>query len=224
MKENSFENEKKNFIFTKISKTSKQTKTIIFLGSKKTGKTSIISQFCKNKFNFNYNSTLGVNFYFQSCETNFGLITFNIWDTNGEEINEKILPENIYFNADAFVICCSYDNKESLNFIRNYFFFIRKFSNSKILIVVNKNDVENKMFNKNDVEKIANENNLNFVEINAKNNFNVDDVFLMLTIGIFNDENYFNFDKIKKNIKIKNDKIEINNNNNNNNNNKKHCC
>ena len=43
------------------------------------------------------------------------------------------------------------------------------------------------MFNKNDVEKIANENNLNFVEINAKNNFNVDYVFLMLTIGIFND-------------------------------------
>ena len=46
---------------------------------------------------------------------------------------------------------------------------------------------------------------------------------LMLTIGIFNDENYFNFDKIKKNKIEKNDKIEINNNNNNNNN-KKHCC
>ena len=146
MKEN-FENEN----FKKIpSKTSKHNKTIIFLGSKKTGKTSIISQFCKNKFISSYSSTLGVNFYFQTIETDFGTINFNIWDTNGEEITEEILPFEIYLKADAFALCCSYDNKESLNNIRNCIFFIKKFNlNSKpILIIINKNDVENKMFNK----------------------------------------------------------------------------
>ena len=224
MKEN-FENEN----FKKIpSKTSKHNKTIIFLGSKKTGKTSIISQFCKNKFISSYSSTLGVNFYFQTIETDFGTINFNIWDTNGEEITEEILPFEIYLKADAFALCCSYDNKESLNNIRNCIFFIKKFNlNSKpILIVINKNDVENKMFNKNDVDEIINENNLNIanVEINAK--FNVDFIFFMFAIAIFNEKKKFNFDVFdnKKNIKIEKKEKNENNNNNNNNNNKKHCC
>jgi len=253
--------QKNNFFFKKLSKnqqnpnnkTLKYNKTIVFLGSSNTGKTNIISQFCKNKFTTDYIPTIGVNFSDRTCETEYGIISFNIWDTNGEEIIDEILPTHIYYNADAFAICCSYDNKDSFNNIRDYIFFLQKFDNNKnlfskpILIIINKNDIEKKMFNKKDVNKIINDNvNLNIanIEINAKNNFNVDFIFIMLTIGIFglyNDDslsNYINLDATfdtmmnpkKKHIKIqkienyKKNKDDVNKNNNNNNKNKKHCC
>ena len=129
----------------------KTNKTIIIFGSKKVGKTSLLVQLTKNKFESEYISTIAANFYSKEINN----IELAIWDTNYDEINENILPLNIYKTASLFIIVCSYDNANSLNEAKLYINFIKGqldkakvVSNIKTPVIglINKSDIKEKAF------------------------------------------------------------------------------
>lgn len=57
-------------------------------------------------------------------------IILNIWDTSGSEMNLNVLPSNLYRKADAFLICCSYDNKDSLINVKSWLEYIKRFNDT----------------------------------------------------------------------------------------------
>jgi GTPase SAR1 family protein len=47
-------------------------------------------------------------------------IVLSIWDTCGSELDLRILPSNVYRVASAYIIVCSYDNRESYDMLKSY--------------------------------------------------------------------------------------------------------
>ena len=86
------------------NKEQKIAKSLIVLGDNHVGKSSIITQFTKERFSEDYKSTIGV--YFQSKEIKIlnQTVYLSIWDVNGEEIKNTILDSRIYANANCFFV------------------------------------------------------------------------------------------------------------------------
>ena len=168
---------------------------IILLGDKEVGKTSILTQFSKQKFPNYYVSIIGVDFYTKKVKIENNEINYCLWDTNGEEIENQILPLHIYQNANAFLLVCSYDSLEScrkipyyLNFIQPY--LIRKNSkldniNDKIpvYILINKKDIKDKFFIKENVCSFFKDdlNYVNVIETSARDNNNINNLFIQIS-------------------------------------------
>lgn len=197
---------------------------MIILGDKQTGKTSILQKYSKQRFFENYTETIGVDFYSkvitveQSClasdSVNFSVsesvlinnhnLTMNIWDTSGIENDVKIINKNLYQNANAFLICCSYDSLESLSNVKNWLIHINSILDSErrkdlpIFILCNKFDLINKKFGNKEIQTTL-QDNVNILKgfgfniklyhrISAKNNMNIDYVFEKLIYYMTNTE------------------------------------
>lgn len=164
-------------------------KSLIVLGDNHVGKSSIITQFTKERFSEDYKSTIGV--YFQSKEIKIlkQTVYLSIWDVNGEEIKNTILDSRIYTNANCFLLVVSYDNLDSSQTLLNWIEFIKyKYQASNlnlnirdipIFIVINKEDIRDKKFTRNQIEKITRESCpfVNVCEVNAKNSQTINNLF-----------------------------------------------
>jgi len=182
-----------------FSKT-KVSKTVIMLGSFGVGKTNILLRYIKKKFDESYKETigneinlkiiLGVDYYSKEITSlKFGSLVLNLWDTCGSETDVKILPSNIYKVTSAYVIVCSYDNKESFEMLGKWIDHVTNYISGNfrtnyylipILVLINKCDIKKeRKFKLCDVIKIVDQYDLNIVvyEISAKENIKIDYVF-----------------------------------------------
>lgn len=139
-------------------------KTIIILGEYEVGKSTMLNVLTKQKFDTNYQTTIGLNYYVKEYEFSKNeKIIFSIWDTSGLELKEKILPLNQYKKCDYFLILLSYDKKETLDSLHKYLNFISHHHDSRttpILIIINKNDIKTKEFTVKMVMKMVEEYNM----------------------------------------------------------------
>ena len=131
-----------------------KTKTILFFGASCSGKTSLLLQLTKNRFDEEYQTTIGVNYYFKEM----AVVTLSLWDTRGSEISEGFLPKHLFTSASCFIIVLSYDDIDSLNEAILYIDFIKSqcdvdhtsttvFNSYKpIIALINKKDVKDKQF------------------------------------------------------------------------------
>jgi GTPase SAR1 family protein len=127
-----------------------------------------------------------------------------IWDCSGEEWESKFLPQNVYKNANGFLICCSYDNLSSLANVKQWIAHIKQNSSLKnscilnsvqakkcdipIFILFNKYDIpeKEKAFSKQEIEThlkelvLVTEADLNikiYDKVSAKSDTNIEYVF-----------------------------------------------
>ena len=130
-----------------------KTKTILFFGASCTGKTSLLLQLTKNRFDDEYQTTIGVNYYFKELS----VVTLSLWDTRGSELSEGFLPKHLFTSASCFIVVLSYDDIETLNEALLYIDFIQSQCDSRltvlnsykpIIAVINKKDIKDKQFNR----------------------------------------------------------------------------
>lgn len=131
-----------------------KTKTLLFFGTCQTGKTSLLLQLTKNRFEKEYQTTIGVNYYFKELS----LVTFSIWDTRGTEMNESFLPKHLFVSANCYIIVLSYADIASLNDAILYIDYIKMQTtndhmrssleniNKPIIALINKKDIKDKQF------------------------------------------------------------------------------
>ena len=87
--------------YKKNNSKKKSLETIILFGLNYVGKTSLLLQLTKNRFEKKYLTTIGINYYLKEFENT----NLSIWDTCGDEIEMEILPVNN--KIGAFVISVS---------------------------------------------------------------------------------------------------------------------
>ena len=119
---------------------------VVFLGSAGTGKTSLIQQFVSNKFDNNYQVTLGIDFFTKPIQVQDKTVNLQIWDTAGQERFRSLIPSYI---RDSQIAILVYDVSSFESFeeaIQWHKTVLNERGNDSICIFVgNKNDLENKV-------------------------------------------------------------------------------
>jgi Ras-related protein Rab-6A len=152
---------------------------LIFLGDQGTGKSSILNRFVDDKFDPNYQATIGLDFQSKNVKIDNQDIHLLLYDTAGQEKFRSLIP---MYTRDANIIILVYDitRKESFTHIPDW---VKDLTNVKLDEVIfglvgNKIDLEDqRQVTKEEGEKFAQENNIIFQEVSAKTGDNFSDLF-----------------------------------------------
>ena len=164
---------------------------IIFTGDIYVGKTSIINVLMGQKFNNDYEASIGVDFFSKTIKYKGKIIKLQIWDSAGQEKFRSLIPNYIRGSSLVFIV---YDisNKKSFNNVNSWVNFVNNIENSNIVIVGNKIDLENKReVTYEEGKKFCEENNFDFFEVSAKNDINLNNMLFnsVASLPFFNSIN-----------------------------------
>ncbi|KAH8581811.1 RAB6 [Cryptosporidium sp. chipmunk genotype I] len=170
----------------------------VFLGEQSVGKTSIITRFMYDTFDNNYQATigksplhtnrkyyrfqLGIDFLSKTLYLEDRTVRLQLWDTAGQERFRSLIPSYIRDSSVAVVV---YDITNRSTFL-NTTKWIEDVRNERgkdviISLIGNKADLEDRRQVKyEEAEKLAQENNIMFIETSAKNGYNIKSLFKKL--------------------------------------------
>ncbi len=176
---------------------------IIIIGDSGVGKTSILSRYADDSFTESHISTIGVDFRFKTIPienkyTNeIEQIKLQIWDTAGQE-RFKNITSAYYRNADGLVVVYDITDKKSFDNISLWLGEVRKYmENSKpIIIIGNKSDREDKQVTYEELEEFSKKNNFLYLETSARQDKNVELLFMKMAVACLYDKYNNSADKI----------------------------
>ena len=173
---------------------------IALLGNSSVGKSSIIRRFVDNKFDDNYMSTLGVDYFDKKVIIKNKTINVQIQDTSGEE-RFRSIATSYYKNVDGIIFVFDVTNKES--FKEGIKYWLTECDNQmgeyKRILVGNKIDLKDMIaIKKETMEKFAEDKGMKCFETSAKEGTNVDIIFQELVELILMDLPKQNGNKNKK--------------------------
>ena len=191
---------------------------IITLGESSVGKSSIINRYVENNFDYNFVSTLGVDFRKKNININAEDIRLKIWDTAGQE-KFKSIQKQYYRNSDGILLVFDVTKFDTFNVLEEWINSIKNQTSNDIIVVLvgNKIDLNNKVISDDEIKNFANDNKFKYFLTSAATGKNINEVFDYIVKEIYN-------------IKSKKKKNDSNNNNNKNlkknyiKSNKKACC
>ena len=152
---------------------------IIFLGDQYVGKSSILNRFYQDKFEPDYQATIGLDFHSKNTEINGESIRLLLYDTAGQEKFKSLIPMYI---RDANIILVVYDITVKESFIHTEHWVnetkdLRR-EDAIFALIGNKTDLEDKrQVTSKEAEDFANEKGFIFHEVSAKNGDGVEDLF-----------------------------------------------
>ncbi|EEA07507.1 Ras family protein Rab-6A, putative [Cryptosporidium muris RN66] len=154
----------------------------VFLGEQSVGKTSIITRFMYDTFDNNYQATIGIDFLSKTLYLEDRTIRLQLWDTAGQERFRSLIPSYIRDSSVAVVVYDITNRSTYLNTTK----WIEDVRNERgkdviIALVGNKADLDDKRQVRYDEgEKLANDNDIIFIETSAKNGYNIKSIFRKL--------------------------------------------
>lgn len=160
---------------------------VIIIGSRGVGKTSLMERFTDDTFCEACKSTVGVDFKIKTVELRGKKIRLQIWDTAGQERFNSITSA-YYRSAKGIILVYDITKKETFDDLPKWMKMIDKYASedAELLLVGNKLDCEaDREISKQQGEKFAQQiTGMRFCEASAKDNFNVDEIFLKLVDDI----------------------------------------
>jgi small GTP-binding protein len=153
---------------------------LMIIGETRTGKTSLISRYCKGDFAESpYLSTIGIDFQIKNLTINSKKIRLQIWDTAGQERFRNI-AKNYYQSSDGFIIVYDITNSESFQTLDYWVEEIKSNSHefTKMILVGNKCDLEEeRQVKKEEGKDYAKKEKIKFYEVSAKEGTNINTAF-----------------------------------------------
>ena len=166
-------------------KSTPKTIKIISLGQQNVGKTNLIKRFVENKFFDNKIISCEIN-YKEIILNNKETVNVHLWDICYNERKYLLKPLKMQLNnLDGVLLIYDVNNKSTLEDLNNLLENIKGFLSDKIPIVLigNKTDIKDAKYpvSYEEGKAFADKNKLlNFYEVSAKENINVNDSFLSL--------------------------------------------
>ena len=163
-------------------------------------------------------SSIGVDFKTKQIEVNDRIIKMQIWDTAGHE-KFRTITTSYYKSAHAIIVLYDITDESSFEHIKNWMIDIDKFGKQGVLKVLigNKIDLEdNRKITKEAGESMANKYGIKFFEVSAKDNINIDELFLDTAKCLIEKNENAVVDEIGSSVVLNNNKINMKKN--------KKCC
>lgn len=183
---------------------------VLTIGETEVGKTSILLRMTENKFIDRSPPTIGVDFKSKLTKVSNIPIRVNIWDTAGQEKYRK-LTRQYYRGTNGILIIYDVNSVESFSKISNWVEEIKadvNLNKISLVLVGNKTDLPYRAVSTQQGLALANKLNMNFVEVSALKNENIDTVFTILVHDMIFKSNVY-IDN-SKNGRISIDKKNIN--------------
>ena len=159
--------------------------TILTLGEKAVGKTSLVLKYTDNTFNEKYISTIGIEFKEKYLKKNGENFKLRLVDPSTLVINQNL----INLECDGIIFLYDITNKNSFDKISKYIeiFQDKKGKNFPMILLGNKIDKEEeeRKISKEAGEELAKTKGINFSEISVKEGTNVDEAVDSLINQIF---------------------------------------
>lgn len=165
---------------------------VTFIGNSRSGKTSIIKRYQENKFDYEPNSTIGVDFTIKEIDSKPpsqpSNIKMQIWDTAGQERFAPVIK--LYFKTSyAIVVVFDLTNRPSFEHITNWIRSVRQEYEPEFYVVVgNKSDLKERIIKEQEVhtilENIRPKFEYKYIETSAKNNTNINALFQLIIDNI----------------------------------------
>lgn len=148
---------------------------IVIVGNGGVGKSTWRKSLSGEKFDAKYVPTLGAELFPIVRNTNYGPITFNLWDTAGQE-KYGGLRDGYYVGANGAIVMFDVSSSVTRNTVPTYVRDLRRVltSNQPIMGVANKTDVETRKVKEED----------GFLEMSVRGGYNCDLPLLYLARAI----------------------------------------
>ena len=155
---------------------------VMALGNSKVGKSCFILRFTENRFEKVYTQTTGIDSKTKLITIKEKQYILFFYDTLGQE-RYKSIPLNIIKDADGILLMYDITDQESFDSIPNWIKNIKEHKGSSfpLILLGNKIDLESdRKISKEQGEKLAQENGLEFFEITNKDGTNVQEAGLAI--------------------------------------------
>ena len=170
---------------------------IILIGDISVGKTNLLTKYTEQSFSKNNLSTIGIEFKEKVINFQNKKIALQIWDTSGQERYNSIV-ESFYKNSNGILFVFDVTNKDSLENIKRWLLNSEVVkSDAKKILVGNKIDLaDQRVINKEEMEKFGQLENMDSFETSAKTGENVDKIFEELTKKILENKSEEEMNKL----------------------------
>ena len=176
---------------------------IIIVGDANVGKSCIATRFQYNKFDSNYEITIGVEFFSKIIEVNDKLVKIQIWDTAGQETFDSLI-RSYFRNTDGCLLTFDLTNRESFQNIEKWMFKVIHESNKNVtfILVGNKSDmIDKRCISYEEANAFSKKYNMEYVETSALNSRNIYNLFYIISQNILDKFKKFGYyDPEKKSI------------------------
>ena len=168
---------------------------ILTLGDTLVGKSSIVLRFSDNRFDDNQLATIGIDYKTKYIKVKDASVKVLLWDTAGQEKFRNIARQ-YYKGANGVLLIydvCDRKSYERIGFWMDELKQNNEIEQLYIILVGNKIDLEEKrVVTREEAEKYAEDNNINYLEVSAKTGEGILDLFNEVTKGtmdkVFNDQ------------------------------------
>ena len=151
----------------------------IIIGDSSVGKSNLLLRYVHNRFNGDYQATIGVEFGAKNLEIEDEVYRIQIWDTAGQE-NFRSITRAYYKNSVCALVVYDITNADSFQNVQSWIEDCKNQSPKTIFMVLvgNKSDLENqRKISTKEGKELADRNNMLFFETSALNGNNVDKIF-----------------------------------------------
>jgi Ras-related protein Rab-2A len=178
----------------------------IIVGDMAVGKSCLLLQFTDHKFRHQHELTIGVEFGGKNIEVKNKTIKIQIWDTAGQEAFQAI-TRTYYKGGIGALLVYDITRKETFDHIRKWYDEVKLNGSKDIccILIGNKKDLEEQRQVKyEEGKRLAEENNLLFLETSAKTAENVQECFTISAERILDQINKSGVDPTapSKNVRI----------------------
>ena len=152
---------------------------LVLIGDGGTGKTTFVKRHLTGEFERKYVATLGVDVHPVTFHTSHGAITFDIWDTAGQE-KFGGLRDGYYIQGKCGIIMFDVTSRITYKNVPNWHRdLVRVCENIPIVLCGNKVDMKDRVVKSKQIT-FHRKKNLQYYDISAKSNYNYEKPFLWI--------------------------------------------
>lgn len=161
---------------------------LVLVGDGGTGKTTFVKRHLTGEFEKKYVATLGVDVHPLQFSTTHGTLIFDVWDTAGQE-KFGCLRDGYYIGAQSAMIFFDVTNRDSYKHVANWYRdVVRVCEKIPMVLLGNKVDVVDRQV-KPKVIVFHRKKNIQYYDISARSNYNIERPWLYLMRRLSGDPN-----------------------------------
>lgn len=151
----------------------------ILVGNAGVGKTSLCEKYCKDAFNSDMRSTIGVEFFVDKLKINGEEVIIQLWDTAGHE-RFRSITSGYYRGAHCVIFVFDITNRQSFEDLETWLYqALQKVDPNAVFILVGskKDRIEERKVSQEEIDEFAKNNEILYIETSAKTGECIKDIF-----------------------------------------------